>query len=87
MWPGTAARLAAALSSLGVEPGDRVATLLENSPEAVLSWWATVMAGAISVPINTAFKGAYLTHQLVDSGAEVLIVQADLVDRVAAVVG
>ena len=51
----TANSLANALAELGVNPGDRVATLIENSPEATLSWWGTVQAGAISVPINTAW--------------------------------
>ena len=53
----TASRLAASLQTLGVKPGERVATLLENSPEMLLAWWATVWAGAVSVPVNTAYKG------------------------------
>jgi crotonobetaine/carnitine-CoA ligase len=81
----TANRLANALAELGVRPGDRVATLIENSPEAVLAWWGTVHAGAVSVPINTAYKGAYLRHQLADSGSSVLVVEASLLDRAVAV--
>ena len=83
----TAGSLAGALRSLGVRPGDRVATLLENSPEALLAWWATVLAGGVSVPINTAYKGEYLRHQLADSGSRVLVVEAALAERAAAVVG
>jgi carnitine-CoA ligase len=80
----TASRLANALASLGVRPGDRVATLLENSLEAVLAWWATVLAGAVAVPVNTAYKGEYLRHQLADSGSKVLVVDGDLIDRLVA---
>jgi carnitine-CoA ligase len=80
-------RLANALDELGVRPGDRVATLIENSPEAVLAWWGTVHAGAVAVPINTAYKGAYLSHQLRDSGSSVLVVEGSLVDRAEAVAG
>ena len=83
----TAGSLAGALRSLGVRPGDRVATLLENSPEALLAWWATVLAGGVSVPINTAYKGEYLRHQLADSGSRVLVVEASLAGRAEAVVG
>ncbi len=83
----TAGRLAGALAALGVEPGDRVATLMENSADAVLAWWGSVLAGAIAVPINTAYKGEYLRHQLDDSGARVLVVDASLGDRAASVVG
>ena len=82
-----ASRLAASLQELGVKPGDRVATLLENSPEMLLAWFATIWAGAISVPVNTAYKGDYLRHQLADSGARVLIIADDLVERVGAISG
>src|SRR5215207_6983263 len=81
---GHADRLAAGLTALGVGPGDRVATLLENSIEAALAWWGIVRCGA--VPVNTAYKGEYLRHQLADSGAAVLIVASDLADRADAVV-
>lgn len=75
-------RLANTLLAFGVSPGDRVATLIENSHEAMLSWWGIVRAGAVAVPINTAYKGEYLRHQLADSGSRVLIVEQDLVERV-----
>ncbi len=83
----TANRLASALAALGMRPGDRVATLLENSPDAVLAWWGIVRGGMVAVPINTAYKGAYLRHQLVDSGARVLVVESQFGERVAAVAG
>ena len=77
----TACRVANALATLGVRPGDRVATLIENSVEAALAWWGIVWAGAVAVPVNTAYKGRYLRHQLHDSGSRVCLVQADLLDR------
>jgi crotonobetaine/carnitine-CoA ligase len=82
----TSSRVANGLIGLGVRPGDRVATLIENSAEAVLAWWGTIQAGAISVPVNTAYKGEYLRHQLNDAGAKVLIVESSLIDRAAQVV-
>jgi crotonobetaine/carnitine-CoA ligase len=81
-----ACRIAQGLASLGVQPGDRVATLLENSPEAMLAWWGAVRGGHVAVPVNTAYKGQYLRHQLADSGSTVLIVQRSLAGRAAAVV-
>jgi crotonobetaine/carnitine-CoA ligase len=83
----TAFALASALGGLDVGPGDRVATLVENSPEAVLAWWGIVSAGGVAVPVNTAYKGEYLRHQLADSGSTVLIVEASLVDRAEPVIG
>jgi len=82
----TAGRLAASLAGLGVRPGDRVATLVDNSIEGALAWWGIVHAGAVAVPVNTAYKGEYLRHQLADSGSRVLVVADDLADRAAAVV-
>ncbi len=81
----TAGSLATSLAELGVARGDRVATLMENSPEGMLSWWGTVLSGAISAPINSAYKGDYLRHQLADSGSRVVAVQGDLASRIAAI--
>src|SRR5438552_12434436 len=82
----TANRLANALADLGLRQGDRVATLIENSPDALLAWWGAIRGGFVAVPVNTAYKGEYLRHQLADSGARVLFVEPDLADRAAAVV-
>ncbi len=78
-------RLASSLRSMGVSQGDRVATLIENSIEAVFAWWGIILAGAIAVPVNTAYKGQYLRHQLADSGSKVVIVAAEFLDRLEAV--
>jgi crotonobetaine/carnitine-CoA ligase len=83
----SARRIAAALVELGIEKGDRVASLAPNSPEALLYWWGVIAAGAVAVPINSAYKGAYLQHQLVDSGARMLFVHDSLFDRAREVVG
>ena len=80
-----AGRLAAALASIGVVRGDRVASLLENGPEQVIAFFATLRLGAIAVPVNTAYKGEFLRHQLADSGARVVVVQGDFAGRVAEV--
>ena len=79
------ARLATSLCSMGINPGDRVATLIENSIEAVYAWWGIILSGGIAVPINTAYKGEYLRHQLADSGSRVIIVAAEFLGRLEAV--
>lgn len=80
-----ASRLAGAFVSMGVSKGDRVATLIENSIEAVYAWWGIVLAGGIAVPINTAYKGEYLRHQLADSGSRVVVVASEFFDRLEVV--
>ena len=78
-----ASRIAGALAALGVRPGATVATMCENSAEAVLSWFAIQRLGAVCVPVNTALKGSMLRHQLADAGPSVVIAQADLASRPA----
>ncbi|MDQ1466701.1 MAG: carnitine-CoA ligase, partial [Actinomycetota bacterium] len=80
-----AGRLAGALAAIGVGRGDRVASLLENGPEQVVTFFATLRLGAVAVPVNTAYKGEFLRHQLADSGARVVVVQGDFATRVAEV--
>ena len=47
-------RMANALRALGVSPGDRVAVQVEKSVEALILYLATVRAGAVYLPLNTA---------------------------------
>ena len=75
-------RLARGLTELGVRKGDTVASILDNNLEAVLSWFAINKAGAISVPVNTAYKGEFLRHQLNDCGASIVIAESDYAQRV-----
>ena len=80
-----ASALAGTFIDLGVVRGDRVATLIENRVEQVISFFAALRLGAIQVPINTAYKGEFLRHVLADCGARVIVVQDDLADRVGAI--
>jgi len=80
-------RLAAALDELGSVQRDRIATILENSAEAVEAWAGVVLGGRIAVPVNTAYKGSYLLHQLADCGAKVVVVASSLAQRLVDVVG
>jgi crotonobetaine/carnitine-CoA ligase len=80
-------RVAHGLDALGVRHGDRIATLLENRAEQVVSFFAALKLGAIQVPINTAYKGEFLRHQLTDSGAKVFVVQGEFASRAVEVVG
>jgi carnitine-CoA ligase len=75
-------QLARGLIDLGIGKGDTVASVLDNNLEAVLSWFAINKAGGISVPVNTAYKGEFLRHQLNDCGARVVIAEPDYARRV-----
>lgn len=48
--------LAMNLVNIGIKPGDRVALLLENSPEFHICYFGIVKAGGIAVPLDTKYK-------------------------------
>ncbi|WP_345599935.1 amino acid adenylation domain-containing protein [Thermocatellispora tengchongensis] len=75
-----ATRLARRLARHGVRPGDRVALLLDRSPEVVAAVLAVVKAGAAYVPLDPAFPRARLAAMLAAAGAHVVLAdrQADL---------
>jgi crotonobetaine/carnitine-CoA ligase len=77
--------LALGLLDLGVEPGQPVASILDNTIDAVTVWLAVNKIGAISAPVNTAFRGAFLRAQLADCTARVVIAEGEYAERVAAV--
>ncbi|MGW7433827.1 AMP-binding protein [Streptomyces sp. NPDC054861] len=61
------------LAAHGVERGDRVAIMLQNSPHFVLALLGAWKAGATVVPVNPMYKAAEVGHALRDSGAIALI--------------
>jgi long-chain acyl-CoA synthetase len=68
----TVRALSLGLNSLGVQPGDRVALLLENRPEWAMADFATLCAGAWTVPIYPTLPGNQIAPLLNDSGAKVI---------------
>ncbi|WP_308216565.1 AMP-binding protein [Pseudalkalibacillus decolorationis] len=69
----SALKLANQLKSLGLNKGERVAIMLPNSPQSVISYYAVLIAGGIVVQTNPLYKERELEHQLVDSGAKIII--------------
>ena len=70
---GQAARLAHALQSLGVKPGDRVAVQAEKSPEALALYAACVQAGAIFLPLNTAYTPTEVAYFVQDAEPALIV--------------
>ncbi len=75
------------LAALGIVAGDTVLSMLNNNVDAVICWLAANKLRAVSVPINTALRGEFLRHQIGDSGAKVVIAEADYIARIGAVAG
>jgi malonyl-CoA/methylmalonyl-CoA synthetase len=67
------ARLAHALVARGVQPGDRVAAQLEKTPENLYLYLATVRAGAVFLPLNTAYTDAEVDYFVSDAEPRLLV--------------
>jgi long-chain acyl-CoA synthetase len=74
--------LAASLLQRGIKPGDRVAFLLPNCLEIVLTYYACFKIGALAVPLNVLFQIELLKYALIHSGARVLISAPELFQKV-----
>jgi long-chain acyl-CoA synthetase len=71
-------KMAASLAASGVKKGDRVALMLPNCLQYVVSFFATVRLGAIVTQINPMYIEREIGHTLNDSGAETIVVYADV---------
>nr|WP_295972753.1 AMP-binding protein [uncultured Bacillus sp.] len=68
-----AEKLAGYLQEIGIEKGDRVAIMLPNTPQAVISFYGVLLAGGIVVQTNPLYTERELEYQMKDSGAKVII--------------
>jgi len=66
-------QVAAGLIELGLKKGQRIALLLDNCPEFIISYYAILKAGGVVVPINYMFKMEEAKFILQDSEATTLI--------------
>jgi len=78
-------RLAFAFRKIGLQQGDRIAIMLPNIPQQVISFFATLRAGCVVVNTNPTYTPRELGHLLEDSGATAIIVLSGFYDRVAQV--
>ena len=73
--------IASMLYSAGIEKGDRVAILSDNSPHWPIAWFGVLAAGATTVPILPDFRASEITSILEHSGARSLFVSGKLLPR------
>jgi len=78
-------RFASVLAGLGVKKGDRVALILPNLPIYPIAHFGALKLGAILTPTNPLYVERELERQLVDSGAETVIILDQLYPRLAQV--
>jgi fatty-acyl-CoA synthase len=73
-------RWSSALASMGVEPGDRVATIAPNTHAQLESFYAVPQAGAVLVPINYRLTADDFVYIVNHSGATVVCAHSDYLD-------
>jgi long-chain acyl-CoA synthetase len=79
-------RLSGALIDLGINQGDRVAILLKNSPQYIISYYAIARIGAVCVPINNFLKGEEIEYILQDCEVSCFITSEEYLERIDAMV-
>ncbi|HEX3429310.1 MAG TPA: class I adenylate-forming enzyme family protein [Rhizomicrobium sp.] len=77
-----ASAIAHELKSRGVEKGDRVAIIMRNLPEWAAAFYGAAVIGAIVTPLNAWWTGSELEYGLVDSGAKVVFVDSERLERI-----
>ena len=65
--------VAAELARRGVQPGDRVALVTENSVEAAAAWFGVVYAGAAVVPLHLLSAPPELAQRFTHAGVKVAL--------------
>ena len=73
-------KVANALLKMGIRKGDRVATLLANSPEFATIYFGIVKAGGIAVPLDVRYRVEELDCLLANCQPKVLVGESDLLE-------
>lgn len=81
----SALKFAAYLKSIGLQKGERVAVMLPNCPQGVISFFGILMAGGVVVQTNPTYTERELEYQMKDSGAKMILAMDILFPRVSAV--
>ena len=71
------ARTAHAMHSLGIEAGDRVAILSENRPEWPMADMASLLLGAVTVPLYTTLTAEQTAFVLRDAGCRMIFLSSE----------
>lgn len=79
------AKIAGALDTLGMRPGDRVAVQVEKSAEALMLYLACVRCGAVYLPLNTAYTLAELDYFISDAEPRLVVAAPKLAEGIRSI--
>lgn len=78
-------RFARALTDLGIGRGDKVAVIIPNIPEIIITNMAIWRIGAVAVLINPLYTERELEYQLADSGSKLVVTLSLLIPRIRSI--
>jgi carnitine-CoA ligase len=64
----------------GLAHGDRLVIMAANRAEYVLAWFGSAFAGVVEVPMNTAYRGSFLEHQVRTTAPRALAIDAQFAE-------
>jgi long-chain acyl-CoA synthetase len=70
-------QLAAHYLSIGLEPGDRIASLLPNRGALIVHYLACIQAGLVATPLNYRYQAPEIDHALQVSGATAIVAHVE----------
>ncbi|MEP2707705.1 MAG: malonyl-CoA synthase [Roseibium sp.] len=79
------AQYAGAFIKLGVKPGDRVAVQVEKTPDALMIYLGTIRAGAVFLPLNTAYTASEIDYFIGDAEPSVFVCDPESADALAGI--
>lgn len=79
------ARLAHHLLDSGLQPGDRVAIMVEDGLRAIEPHLAAALGGLVIVPVNARFRSAEAEHIIKDSGVRAIVHSSGVRDELQTV--
>ena len=82
-----ATRIARGLAQLDIAKGDPVLFMMRDGIDLAALWCGLARRGAPEVPINLAYRGAFLHRIVNDSRARTIVIDVEHLDRLAAVSG
>ena len=77
-------RLAVSLLGLGLNPGDRIASLMPNRPALIVHYLACFKAGLVATPLNYRYMAPEIDHALAVSEARALLAHVERQEDLAA---
>jgi crotonobetaine/carnitine-CoA ligase len=72
-------RIASTLVADGLTQGDRLVIMASNCAEYVLGWFGSACAGLVEVPMNTAYRGSFLEHQVRTTAPRAVLAEPEFV--------